>query len=247
MSIKNKIKSFIRVQKHINDILPNLEQSIRSVNEIEWANIFNNTINKSSWFNVQSVSPGRWAMGYPALYILYRILNDIKPKSILEFGLGESTKFTYQYIISQKLNELIIIEHDPEWVEYFKSQIFNVQDYVTLLPLDRITYDGEPVAIYSNLLPNICNKQFDFIIIDGPFGAKKKSRSQILEIIENNLLMNDFIILLDDYERAGEMQTGDLIFSLLNKKSISYVKGVYSGKKDTLIICSEKYRFLTSL
>ncbi len=60
--------------------------------EILWAEIFRSVTDKSTWLKNRSFAPGRWALGYPALYILYRILNEMKPKSILELGLGQSTR-----------------------------------------------------------------------------------------------------------------------------------------------------------
>lgn len=42
------------------------------------ATIFNSTITSSEWLVNKSFSPRRSAMGYQALYPLYRILNDIK-------------------------------------------------------------------------------------------------------------------------------------------------------------------------
>ena len=34
-----------------------------------------------------SFSPGRGAIGYPVMYVLYRVLNEFKPTSILELGI----------------------------------------------------------------------------------------------------------------------------------------------------------------
>lgn len=52
---------------------------------------------------------------------------------------------------------------------------------------------------------------------------------------------------MDDYNRRGEQQTVNSLYDLLYKKDISYVRGVYSGNKDTIVICSENYKFITSL
>lgn len=88
MTLKERIKE-IRA-KLLGDDLSALE-------EIRWGQIYNSTIAGSEWLKDQSVSPGRWAVGYNYLYILYRILNDVKPTNILELGLGQSTKLMAQY------------------------------------------------------------------------------------------------------------------------------------------------------
>ena len=74
--------------------IENLEQSIQEVKginkEILWGEIFNNTVSNSDWLTDRSFSPGRWAVGYQYLYSVYRILDIIKPQSILELGLGKA-------------------------------------------------------------------------------------------------------------------------------------------------------------
>ena len=67
-------------------------------NEILWAEIFNSTIQDSLWFKDKSLSPGRWAAGYPFLYALYRTLNEKHPLNILELGMGQTTKLISQYV-----------------------------------------------------------------------------------------------------------------------------------------------------
>ncbi len=68
------------------------ETSKRYSEEAVWAEIFNNTISNSTWLNDKTFSPGRWAVGYPAIYAIYRILNEVQPRMILELGLGQSTR-----------------------------------------------------------------------------------------------------------------------------------------------------------
>lgn len=100
---------------------------------------------------------------------------------------------------------------------------------------------------YKNLHETIKEHIYDLIIIDGPWGSPWHSRSQILNIVENDQLAQSFVIIMDDYNRRGEQQTVNGLYDLLYKKDISYVRGVYSGNKDTIVICSENYKFITSL
>ena len=71
--------------------------SARHASEAVWAQIFNNTISESLWLKDKTFSPGRWAVGYPYLYVMYRVLNETRPKRILELGLGQSTRMIAQY------------------------------------------------------------------------------------------------------------------------------------------------------
>ena len=92
------------------------------LDELYWAQIYNSTIQNSNWLEDKSVSPGRWAVGYNYLYVLYRILDDIRPSHILELGLGQSTKIIGQYAAFCGLPEQIehvVVEHDDEWKQFF--------------------------------------------------------------------------------------------------------------------------------
>ena len=83
-----------------------------SSNTIIWAEIFNNVISNSSWLTNKSFSAGRWAVGYQYLYVVYRILNEVRPKNILELGLGQSTRLFGQYAASDVEVQHIVVEHD---------------------------------------------------------------------------------------------------------------------------------------
>ena len=61
-------------------------------------------------------------MGYQYLYAVYRILNTVKPKKILELGLGQSTKLLSQYAKTNKEVKHIVVEHDQEWIDFYKKE-----------------------------------------------------------------------------------------------------------------------------
>lgn len=66
-----------------------LSNIIKNQNEeLNWANIFHDTIKGKLHLNELGLSPGRRAANYSMLYLMACILNDYKPKRILEFGLG---------------------------------------------------------------------------------------------------------------------------------------------------------------
>ena len=45
-------------------------------NELYWAQIYNSTTQNSAWLTENNFSPGRWAVGYNFLYVMYRILSE---------------------------------------------------------------------------------------------------------------------------------------------------------------------------
>jgi len=109
-----------RIIKQNNDILHQNREIILQNKEIIWSQIFHDSIrNKTSLKNLP-LNIGRWAGNYSLFYVLFRILNDFKPKKILELGLGESSKFISVFI-QNYLNDSIhlIIEQDESWKNNF--------------------------------------------------------------------------------------------------------------------------------
>src|SRR5687768_15072305 len=96
-----KFKNLAKTIYENNQLLKgNLLQNLkieRMISESNWNNTFNSSINGSTWFKYIPLNVGRWAANYSLLYILYRILNEIKPENLLELGLGETTKMLQAY------------------------------------------------------------------------------------------------------------------------------------------------------
>jgi len=219
--------------------------------EILWGQIFTHAITNSVWLKDQSFSPGRWALGYPALYILFRILNDVRPRRILELGLGESTKMIRQYAASREDGEHVVVEHDPQWISFSKEGLGGLSDRSKIVELSlerRADLEGNKIAAYAKFAEKFNGRKFDLIVIDGPFGGETNlySRLDILDILPEGLA-DSFIILLDDYNRQGEQNTASLIRKKLKENQVVFCDGKYSGQKDIWIICSEDLGFLRSL
>ncbi|HMX83795.1 MAG TPA: hypothetical protein PKN57_02310 [Saprospiraceae bacterium] len=218
----------------------------RKTSELLWASIFNNTIVGSTWLKDQAFSPGRWAVGYPALYLLYRIYNEIQPRSILEFGLGETSKLLCQYAQSFKC-VYTIVEHDEKWVSFFTGRNPVDSSCIFRTDISRVPYKHGKPYVYDGLTERIKGKKFDLIVVDGPFGTSKYSRTDVLDIVKNNHLEEKFIIFMDDYQRSGEKNTISDLIQILNEKGIAFEKAVYKGEKHCLILCSPEYKFLCTL
>ncbi len=242
-----KIKNFPSYLKTIkDDLLHHIPNTRKNSEELVWAQIFNNTIAESSWLLNKSLSPGRWAVGYPGLYILYRIYNDIKPKQILEFGLGESSKLLIQYHKAFD-SKITIVEHNQEWINFFSIANYNVSSFTKVLPLTEKKIQGKQTRTYANLETIYQKQHYDVIVIDGPYGSISFSRSQIIDLVENDCLKEEFIIVMDDYDRKGEIETMDKVEDLLRKKGIEFKTGIYEGQKKTYILCTQAYQYLCQL
>jgi hypothetical protein len=245
--MKNKILRIIRRVSGTELIQTTLDKNLAISNEIKWGNIFRDTIQESDWLKQKSFSSGRWAAGYPFLYILYRTLDMIEPKSILEFGLGETSKITTQYYKAREDESCLrIIEHDKNWIAFFSKKLA-CKNVILQLDIETIEVKGFKTNTYSKIIEKLGNNQCDLIIIDAPIGSSHFSRYQIITVVENNLLAKDFIIIFDDTDRKGEAETLSELKSTLQKNGYAFDSNTYSGEKQTTILCSPKYSFLLSL
>lgn len=237
------ISSFVKKQDISTHEILQIEK------EILYAHKFNSTIIDSSWFKYKNVSPGGSAVDYCFFYTLYRVLSSIKPKSILEFGLGQSSKMVHQFANFHK-SLAVTVEHDSEWAKFFvegKDGDYSIN--IKFLELETKKYKGVDVLTYKDCYDTFKNSTFDLIIVDGPFGFSENtiySRPQIIELI-NGCISKDFVIIIDDYERTGEQNTVKEIFELFNTNHIDFVYTVYSTVKSHILITVPKFHFLTTL
>lgn len=227
-----------------------LKTIVDTSNEIIWAEIYNNSTVDCCWARSTSLSAGRAAAGYPFLYIIFRVLSLIKPQSILELGLGETTKLCANYSRNFPNVQHTIIEHDEDWKAFFQNNYeLPPNSKILVLPMVRKRYKSDnSVKCYSDFEKKLGNVDFDFIIIDGPhgFGVKEYPRIDVLGIMPR-CLRNSFAILLDDCNRTGEQNTLNEMLEVLAKNQIEYCTALYSGKKSTAIITSKNLKFLCSL
>jgi 16S rRNA G966 N2-methylase RsmD len=243
-----KLENDLQIIKNdINDINKKINNEL---GEIRKAFVFNNSIIDCKWIKNKSFSPGYWACDYTCLYTLFRVLNDMRPKSILEFGLGQSSKLIHQY--ANFFNEVnaITCEHDSEWINFFTK---NQNDYnINLLQmeLEEVFYKDKPTLTYKNYLNKLRNEgeegKFDFIFVDAPYGSNNFSRSQIIYLIKNNI-KERFCIIMDDYNRKGEKETMQEVMDILNSEKKEFSHRIFIGEKEHILICSKDINFLTTI
>jgi hypothetical protein len=190
------------------------QRAIQGIQTILNMQLFRSVIEDSAWLKYRSFTPGGWAMDNAALYTLFRILNDVKPKRILEFGLGQSSKMVHQYAAFSENAAALTIEHNNNWIQFFcneipKDVIITVKQFDT----EIIEFNGFKTLSYKNI-NNITGDEYDLIIVDGPFGSRHYSRPQIIDIVKNGL-PEQFCIFIDDAERNGEKETIGVLCKIL--------------------------------
>ena len=171
-----------------------------------------------------------------------------KPKHILEFGLGESSKFVSAFLENELINSKhLIIEQDENWHQSFNDRFqLSLRSKVTICPLYKRKVFNYDVNSYTGI-EEIINQKFDLYIVDGPFGSKHYSRYDIVELAKDFTKNDEFIIIIDDCQRIGEKETAQELLKLFKEKDITIYWKEYSGNKSVGVLVTEKYKSIKSL
>lgn len=230
----------------IPQILENQNQIMKLQRENLFAQRFNNSIQYSEWLKYQNFSPGGWAVDYSFLYVLFKILNFMKPSNVIEFGLGQSSKMIHQYA-SYYQKDAITIEHDKDWMDFFqKDKQGNYHVNIKLMDLEIINYKEKETRTYAKIEDYCVGNKYDLIVVDGPFGSEHYSRPQIINLAKNNFART-FCVIIDDTNRIGEEETIYELFSVLKDRNIEYCHRTYKSIKSFTVVCSKDLRFLTTI
>ena len=238
------------IMRRFDDTNKHLVETEENTREINWGIVFKDTITDSRWLKKQTFSLGRWAIGYQAAYALYRVLDEFRPKSILELGLGQSTKITSQYTEYYQDVQHAVVEHDNDWIEFYKNN-YELPKSTNIIQCDWGTdeYNGvSGIRVYQGFGEKLEGKKFELMVIDGPLGGDmpEYARIDVLKLMPE-CLAESFVIILDDVNRSGEQNTFQEMKKVLEQNEISYAEGVYAGKKVVKMLVSKDLAFLTSM
>lgn len=239
------MKKIIRI---IREQIKLQRKSYLQLKELEWAHVFHDSIRGKKHLESLPLNIGRWAGNYAFFYILHRALSDFKPEKILEFGLGESTKFVSTFIENYFDNcEHLIIEHNDNWKTLFLEK-FNLSNksIIKILKLSQKDFNNFKYNSYSSI-ENHITKSFDLYIVDGPLRSQRYSRFDIVTLAQKFASDNEFIIIFDDYERHSEKETAQVLIEVLKKKNIKVKVKEFIGNKSVLVIATSSYEYITTI
>lgn len=246
-AIKILIKSMILKVFGLGQLNNKLSELNDQLLELEWANIFRDSIRGRACLENLALHPGRWAGNYSFFYLLFRALTDYKPKKILEFGLGESTKFV-STLIREEIPDAVhyIVESNYEWGEEFNSRFkLSNQSKICYYELEQKQVNNHIVNSYANI--EKINNLFDLYLIDGPLGSDRFSRYDICLLAKKIPKNSEFIMIIDDFQRVGEQDTVTELLNIFNENSIPVFTAHYKGVKAQFVISTPKYKFFASI
>ncbi len=247
-------QALLQLHAELQAIKQSIRRSDAMLREVLWSQVFRDAIADCSWLPSKAFSPGRWAAGYPLLYALFRVLSDAAPRSILELGMGQTTRMIAQYAAHHSGCTHRVVEHDEDWIAFFLKN-FSLPAQTTLLRMNLArraaceTPNTCTIPAYEDFGRRLLGQVFDLIVIDGPYGATESgaaSRVDVLDLLPG-CLAPSFAILLDDTHRSGEQKTVAIIEAHLTAAGIAHKAATYRGEKDCTLIASADQRFLCSL
>lgn len=161
--------------------------------------------------------PLRSAAGYSYLYLLIRLVEDLPVTRVLELGCGQSTLLLDRLGNRSGPLECVALEHDQAWLDRIRPRVSTRLVHAPLVDrevLGHVTRTYETGALADE-------GAFDVLLVDGPRGSRRRSRWGCLELMETHL-GEDFLIIIDDAERRGELETIGRALKLLDQRGRRY-------------------------
>jgi len=179
--------------------------------------------------------PLRSAASYSYLYLLLRLAQDHQSLRILELGAGQSTLLLSEFM-GQQVQALTTLEHDADWAALIGDQVRTSMHHA---PLDKRQFAGHDFSGYDpSLLAG--EEPYNVLLVDGPRGSRQKSRWTALEFLEQSLA-EEFIVIFDDAERRGELQTIAQALQLLDARGARYGVHLTRSVNSQFLIASPKF------
>ena len=214
--------------------------------ENRYATVFHDAIISAEWLKDKSFTLIGGAANYSLMFILFKVLDAVQPNHILEFGLGQTSKLTTQYVRHKNSKATLdIVEHDSDWIKTFGAELeLGKRAVIHQKKIIDFELNGIASDKYEALDDVAADKKFDLIMIDGPFGYDRTyPRSNVLDLVPQHL--NDsFAIIFDDAERQGEQNTAQLLMDKLHENHIEFQTSYCRGSKRQLLLTGKNLHFL---
>ncbi len=145
--------------------------------------------------------------------LLLFILQERKPRTVLELGSGSSTA-----IVARALERLgvparihIAVDHEARFLRNTEeiARMCGVADRVRFEHCPLAPIDGYALPWYSRIPQLVAEERLDLVIVDGPPAystAQGRAREPALPVLRP-FLSDNAVIILDDANRPGEADT----------------------------------------
>jgi predicted O-methyltransferase YrrM len=165
------------------------------------------------------------AANHSLLYLVLRCYVELPVSRILDVGAGQTSLLLDE--LNRKLGkaQITTLEHDPHWARWIGGQVAH--------PVLRRELVSMRLAGIQTLMHDTAGLPgpFDLIVMDGPPGRKRYSRLGLLHLMQQFMDRQNFIVIMDDAERGGEMQTLQLCRRWLRESAMDHSTSVIRAAK----------------
>src|SRR4051794_31280295 len=160
-----------------------------------------------SWIQPPPETDG-WTLAADALRFIDALVRELKPKHVIEFGAGLSTKVLARACVQMNSPCAITsIDHDPEFgISDTRKYVESSKDLTLasqIAPLVARDYGGKLLPTYFWDTTKLASKvPADLVLIDGPpvnLGGREGVLYQVMQFCKSGT-----IVLLDDASRGAE-------------------------------------------
>src|SRR5580765_8542526 len=153
-----------------------------------------------SWIQPAPTDDG-WTLAPDALKFVISLVRHLKPRHILEFGSGLSTRVLARACADLKLKCAISsVDHDPEFAAKGKAE---GRVRLQIAPLVARDCGGKILPLYYLESKKFASRRaVDLVVVDGPpvnLGGREGTLYQAMEFVRPGT-----VVLLDDAGRAEE-------------------------------------------
>lgn len=168
-----------------------------------------------------------WAMSVASLKHLQRILNQYKPKSILELGVGVSSHVCLGY--AGKSQEIGYVGMEA-WKPYLEMHLEALR-LRGLPPKGTILIETDASGFYFTKLHNV--GKFDIVVSDGPTGSRFCPEAQEFYKAVNTPTT---IWVVDDSNRPTEGRLADWLCGLQDAEPQVIQDQIYQHRTTTFVV-----------
>lgn len=234
------LRSRLWLRRNVN---PLLERGSRLLAPTAWLQgrevVFQGIVHRElDRLNIRDVPlyPLRSAATYSYLYLLLRLVQEFDELQILELGAGQSTVLLDRLAGVSAVN-CTTLEHDADWQERIQARVSST---VLAAPLVRASVLGHAAEVYDASVIS-AQQRFNVLLVDGPRSSRQRSRWGCLQFIDRNL-DQEFLLVFDDAERRGELQTIAAALRLLDDAGIRYRTNLVRSINSQFLIATPAFQ-----
>jgi hypothetical protein len=180
-------------------------------------------------------TPVKNAANHSLLYLIARIVTELKVDRVLELGAGETTVLLDRLKAACGHPQTVVtVEHDETWVGIVQQRVAHK---LLLAPLRSRAIGGREAAAYDFNVVAAAG-QFDLLVVDGPRADDRRGRYNRLGALDliDMLPPDGAAIVIDDAERPGESYLASLMFDALAARGLRPARSQTNAAKRQEVI-----------